>query len=282
MIRKLIFSGVAVAALSLYAGCNRGSPEPPSGAGPVSAPKPVMQAATEDHHDQPGAHGGQLISLGADNYHAEAVFEKGGKLRLFILGKDESRVQEVEQQTITAQVRLESDYEAEPDPILLQSEPLAGDSQGKTSQFVGILPGHLRGKKVVVTFVINIGGDRFRRSFASASLRHDDGMPEPLSEEEERSLYLTPGGKYTEADIAANGHMTASEKFKGLRSSHNARTTTGDRICPISETKANPKFTWIVGGKTYEFCCPPCVDEFVKLAKEQPEQIKEPEAYRKP
>jgi YHS domain-containing protein len=36
-----------------------------------------------------------------------------------------------------------------------------------------------------------------------------------------------------------------------------------------------------VGGKTYEFCCPPCVEEFVKLAKEQPEEVKEPADYVK-
>jgi YHS domain-containing protein len=49
----------------------------------------------------------------------------------------------------------------------------------------------------------------------------------------------------------------------------------------VTLTKANPKCAWIVGGKTYEFCCPPCVDEFVKTAKEQPAEIKEPEDYVK-
>ena len=34
-------------------------------------------------------------------------------------------------------------------------------------------------------------------------------------------------------------------------------------------------------GKTYEFCCPPCVDEFVRMAKETPDQIKAPEMYVK-
>jgi len=50
----------------------------------------------------------------------------------------------------------------------------------------------------------------------------------------------------------------------------------GDRICPISKTKANPTFVWIVGGKSYTFCCPPCIDEFVKTAKEKPDRIKDP------
>ncbi len=38
-------------------------------------------------------------------------------------------------------------------------------------------------------------------------------------------------------------------------------------------TKANPVFSWVIGGKTFEFCCPPCVDEFVRMAKESPDDI---------
>ena len=34
-----------------------------------------------------------------------------------------------------------------------------------------------------------------------------------------------------------------------------------------------------IGGRTYRFCCPPCVDEFVKTAKEQPGEVREPEDY---
>jgi YHS domain-containing protein len=60
---------------------------------------------------------------------------------------------------------------------------------------------------------------------------------------------------------------------------HDLKPKQGDKICPITLTKANPKFTWVVGGKEYAFCCPPCVDEFVKAAKEHPDEIKEPRDY---
>ena len=36
-----------------------------------------------------------------------------------------------------------------------------------------------------------------------------------------------------------------------------------------------------VDGKPYEFCCPPCVDEFVKSAKATPDEIKPPAEYYK-
>lgn len=96
---------------------------------------------------------------------------------------------------------------------------------------------------------------------------------------EEEKLLLTPGGLYTAADVVANGNTTASRKYKGLRANHDAKPMPGERICPITQSKANPDCTWVVGGATYEFCCPPCIDEFVRRAKEQPQKIKPPEKY---
>ncbi|GMV26732.1 MAG: hypothetical protein AMXMBFR58_27630 [Phycisphaerae bacterium] len=109
----------------------------------------------------------------------------------------------------------------------------------------------------------------------------DDAMPAGVDADEERTLYLTPGGIYTEADIKANGSVTASEKFKGKMAKHDMKPKAGDKICPITMTKANPKFTWIIGGKTYEFCCPPCIDEYVLLAKTSPKEVLDPSKYIK-
>lgn len=109
----------------------------------------------------------------------------------------------------------------------------------------------------------------------------DDAMPAGVDADEERALYLTPGGIYTEADIKANGSVTAGEKFKGKMAKHDMKPKAGDKICPITMTKANPKFTWIIGGKAYEFCCPPCIDEYVLLAKTSPKEVLDPSEYIK-
>ncbi len=109
----------------------------------------------------------------------------------------------------------------------------------------------------------------------------DDAMPAGVDADEERALYLTPGGIYTEADIKANGSMTASDKYKGKMAKHDMKPKAGDKVCPITMTKANPKFTWIIGGKTYEFCCPPCIDEYVLLAKTSPKEVLDPSEYVK-
>ncbi len=119
---------------------------------------------------------------------------------------------------------------------------------------------------------------------AAAKAPHVDQTPlapSGIDDEAERNLYLQPGGAYTLADIEANGKQTATQKFKSFVPKHDLKPKVGDKICPITLTKSNPKCTWVVGGKEYQFCCPPCVEEFVKLAKEKPLEIKDPDSYLK-
>lgn len=288
MVRKLILlagAGVAAAAGLAVVGC--GSPDPaaqtvssqPAGKAPAAgAPGPTDEA----HGHKPGAHGGILVSLGRDSYHAEAVFEKGGTVRLYLLGKDEARIQEVEAQELTAYVTPDGSTEA--DKMTFRPEPQPGDAKGKTSQFVAALPKDLVGKKVQVTVNnLNVNGERFRVAFSNAVAAdaHAGEMPAKKGSDEEQALFFTPGGLYTAADIAANGSTVPTVKYKGIRAQHDDNPKAGEKICPISKTKANPKFTWVIGGKTYEFCCIPCIEEFVALAKEKPGEIKDPKDYVK-
>ena len=303
MHRKLtLFAGLGLTSLAIYSGCTSQSDNAPTSGSAAATPAetpavPPAEAArpqapvsaqgepiagvqgADEHAHKPGAHGGIIVPVGRDSYHAEAVFEKGGVLRLFTLGQDEGRVQEVESQTLTAYVKPEGGSDSV--SITLEADPQPEDAEGNTSQFLGRLPEDLAGRAVEVTIPsLRIAGERFRLGFASVVAHAEDAMPDKVADEEERELYLTPGGKYTEADIAANGNMTASQKFAGVKASHDLNPKPGDTICPITLTKANPKFTWVVGGKAYEFCCPPCVDEFVKLAKAGGD-IKSPEEFVK-
>ena len=283
MDRKLMIPvlGIALSATLLYvAGCSKsdqGAADPQASKTPAVANK-----KDGDHEHKPGAHGGIIVAIGRDSYHAEAVFEKNGVLRLYTLGKDEGRVQEVESQTLAAYVKPEGGTESA--SFVLKPEPQQGDSPGKTSQFIGHLPRELWGQKVEVTIPsMTIAGERFRLGFASASEAHGGDMPQGVSADEEKKLYLTPGRIYTEADIKANGNMTASQKFKGFKAKHDLKPKKGDKICPVTLTKANPECSWVINGKKYEFCCPPCVDEFVALAKDPQtaDEVKEPLHYLK-
>ena len=96
-----------------------------------------------------------------------------------------------------------------------------------------------------------------------------------------RKIHLSPGGSYTATDIEANGRQTPYQKYPNFVARHNVRTQPGDVLCPITRTEASPTCTWIVAGQEYQFCCPPCIDEFVRLAKQNPEQLQPPEFYVK-
>jgi len=293
-VHYLAVVATTAAAIVTIAGCTSESPQKiDSPAVPAVAHTPLPSAATvvdsaetgakganEVHPHKPGSHGGIIIPIGSDSYHAEAVIEKGGDFRLLMLGKDETRIQEVDIQPVKAYVKVVGSPDAT--PVDMTATPQEGDAADMTSQFVGQLPEEFRGRQLDVTIPnLRIAGERFRIGFTTVTEAHADEMPAALPDDEERQLYLTAGGKYTEADIKANGNVTASRKFKGVASKHDMFPKKGDRICPITLTKANPDFTWIIDGKPYQFCCPPCIDEFVKLAKEQPDELKEPDSYIK-
>lgn len=280
--QRVLAGFVPLAGLSLIAiGCSERGPTMPTTATQAvttitqpeqAQPKPATKEDAGEHGHKAGAHGGIMVSLGRDSFHAEAVFEKGGVLRLYMLGNDESRVIDIEQQTLKAFAKVDGDSEAL--PFVLEPQPQDGDASGKTSQFVGQLPEAVVGQQLDVTIPnIVVAGERFRAGFKSAAEAHADSMPAKAASDEEQRLFLTAGGLYTESDVAANGRTTAAAKFKAVTIKHDAKPILGDKICPISMTKANSQITWIVGGQTYEFCCPPCVEEFVKNAKTKADPI---------
>lgn len=230
--------------------------------------------------NKPAAHGGILVSLGRDSYHVEAIVTDSGELQLYTLGSDETRVMDVEIQELVAYVKPTGDTDST--SVQLKPRPQPGDTVGKASLFVAQLPDSAVGQNVAVTVPnILIAGERFRFGFSTTDAHDDTAMPDKVADEEEQKLYLTPGGMYTQADIEANGNMTVSEKFKGFMAKHDMHPKPGDKICPVTMTKANPACSWIVGGKKYEFCCPPCVDEFVAWSKseETAKDILLPEEY---
>lgn len=219
---------------------------------------------------------GMVVSIGDDDhhYHVEVVREKGGLIKLFPLDQDAQRVVQVDAQVLDARVKGET-----VETVLFMPVPQPGDRPGKTSQFVGKLPGKFSGKSLAVTVAaIAIEGKRFPLEFTAEPLADTDPVAQAKVEKE---LFLTPGGKYTQADIQANGDQIVSNKYQTATVPHDLRAKPGDRLCPVSRIKARPEFTWVVNGKTYEFCCPPCVYLFIKSAKLQPEIIKDPQDYVK-
>lgn len=219
------------------------------------------------------------MPVGVDHYHVEAVFEKDGTIRLFTLGQDQTCVMPVPTQRLVAYAKL--GHSVESTRLDLEAQSQESDPPGETSQFVGRLPLEMVGRQLVVVVPnITMGKGRYRFSFL-AEAGDEPEMPQKIVDEAERVLYLTPGGKYTEADIRINGSMTASQKYRGFHSKHDLHPKSRDFICPVTQTKADPNCSWTINGQRYLFCCPPCIDEFLKRAKEHPDEIEAAKSYVK-
>ncbi|MBW3623191.1 MAG: hypothetical protein KY468_07240 [Armatimonadetes bacterium] len=281
-------------------------------AGAASGGVRLMNLAAEtDHasrpHDHRSAHGGLVQVVGRG--HVEAVRETGGRVRLYALGEDEAVLNPIPIREIRADALPDGGLEAH--PVTLRAEPQPGEAAGQASVFAGTLPPEIARAPVTLSLTLPLEGRlhrvRLRLGYGNAPSGHDDShasedmhdpegslaangngekteapdpaMPAAAPSDAQERLYRTAGGLYTKADIRANGTAPPAEKYKGVMAKHILRPAPGDRVCPITNTKANPRFAWVVNGKTYRFCCPPCIDEFVHRAKTSPSDIRPPEAY---
>jgi YHS domain-containing protein len=239
--------------------------------------------ADQEHQDtaaHPSAHGGIIQPLG--KRHAEAVLESGGKVRLYLLDSDPSLLYSLPAPALAADVQPDG----APDVTALELKPksLPGEPSGTASCFTGQLPSKLQGQPFSLSVTIPLEGRAYRARFALGGAGHGDpqaGMPAAVPQDRESKLFLTPGGRYTEADILANGGVTPTVKLRDFVPVHDMHPKPGDRICPITATKAAPSCSWIIGGETYQFCCPPCMQEFMKQVKEKPEKVRPAASYVK-
>ena len=277
MVRKLTYAAAGLAAWIVAVGCGTSTPIP------VASPRAENNASSAtkegDHGHKAGTHGGTIFSIGVDNYHAEVRFAEDGTVRIFMLGRDETRVQEVEVQNMVAHILPEGATQSV--TIEIKADPQPDDKPGTTSQFIGKLPAELLNRKLALTIPLRINGERYRPTFKTPDGLAHTGMPKGVARgsDKERELYLTPGGIYTAQDIVANGRKVPSEKFADISWPHDEDLKPGDRLCPITDNKADPRCLWVVNGKEYTFCCAPCLDKFVGWAKTNQARIKEPEAY---
>lgn len=231
-----------------------------------------------NEHD-PEIHSKTVVSLGGDRYHAEVVLTTDGYVKLYTLDRDSSQVLEVVAQNLIAHIRSHASQRSS--SIELHPSPQTGDAAGTTSCFSGELPSNLAEQRLQVTIPnLRIGGQRFHLTIDRVP-EEPVNMPTQVGELEERELHLTPGGKYTLSDIHANGRMVPSTKYRGFEARHDSDPQRGEQLCPVTQTKANPTCVWVIGGQEYAFCCPPCIDEFVRLAKTRPEEVKSPETFVK-
>lgn len=129
---------------------------------------PISQASDGRSHSA-GTRGGTIVPIGADSFHAEVVVDQDGTLRMLMLGRDETRIQEVEIQQLRSYVKAPG---AAARAVDLMAVPDAEDTEGRTSQFTGQLPKSFIGKPLEVTIPnVKIQGERFGVGFTTGDQR---------------------------------------------------------------------------------------------------------------
>ena len=117
------FGLMAVLAISLTVGCNGSSDFKP-----VSEVKKAPPLPDHDHGEK-GPHGGGLIELGNEEYHAELVLdEKSHTIGLFVLGKDAKSPEAISAADVSIKI-------PDKDAFVLKAAPQPNDPAGKASKF---------------------------------------------------------------------------------------------------------------------------------------------------
>lgn len=241
---------------------------------------------TELHVHGVGPNGGIVFELG--KYHAEFTVDHDKKeCTVLMLSSDEKNPQPIKvdakelmlttKETKTADGKLISRLTIKllpkVDALAKGSSIFVGSDANLSNivNFAGMVIGEIDGKPSQGEFKEEKEGHGHAGTQTATS----------NSSGREAALFLTPGGIYTAADIEKNGQVVPSVKFQGISWAHDDDLKKGDKVCPVTDNKADAQCTWYVNGKKYEFCCPPCLEKFVNWAKTQPDKVKPPEAYVK-
>jgi hypothetical protein len=120
----LILAGCA--GLMLVAGCNSQNQtyhEVPKGVRVKDQPHP---------HGEEGPHGGHLVELGEEEYHAEVVLDpKSAKITLYILDSTAKKPVPID----ASEVKVELTMGGQPKPLVAKAAPDSGDPAKKSSRF---------------------------------------------------------------------------------------------------------------------------------------------------
>ncbi|MBI2806266.1 MAG: hypothetical protein HYX68_14905 [Planctomycetes bacterium] len=202
----------------------------------------------------------------------EVLVEADGRIHLFLSGEHTEEAVEVLRQLLIAQVKRQG--ESGSTSVVLRPAEKPGASDEKTSHFIGRFSPELMESRLSVSIVkLAIDGRDFAFQFELPDRR--DGKKRAA--EIERALVLASKGKYTQADVEAAEKQLPSEKYLGIIVVHDLRAKTGDSLCPVTRAKTDPRIRWQVNGRTYQFCCPPCIVEFVGAAQASSKTMVAPE-----
>lgn len=162
-------AGGLLMALTVAAGCNQNA------SGPAATPANGGHDHAEHAHPTNGPHGGDLIELGNEEYHAELVHdEQGGTVTIYILDAEAKAAVPIEEAELT--INLKHDGQAE--QFKLAASPDMGDPQGSSSRFFSNDPElgeDLEHEGAEPQLVAMINGKQYRGQIEHGDHGHKDG-----------------------------------------------------------------------------------------------------------
>lgn len=141
-LHELKIGVVLTSAALLFVGCQdraaapKKDAEPDAKAAKVDGAKGAAKDDDHDHgHEHPtaGPHGGELIELGDEEYHAELVHDdKADEVTLYILDAKAKNAVPIEAKELVINLK----HDGKPEQHKLAAAPLESDGAGKSSRFV--------------------------------------------------------------------------------------------------------------------------------------------------
>lgn len=157
---------LACALVAMTTGCSETKP----------TPSPAPKATTTGHeghshethaHADHGPHGGDLVELGKEEYHAEVVHDDAtGKVTVYVLGSDAKKAEPIEATTVTINVK----HDGKGEQFQLAAAPQEGDGEGKSSRFVSEDKELAADLEHDARLVLEINGKSY-----SGAIKHDHG-----------------------------------------------------------------------------------------------------------
>lgn len=149
----------------------------------VALPVALCQEKKEKHdHPSKGPHGGALVELGNEEYHAEMVHdEKAGKVTVFLLDSAGKQAVPISARDLTVNIRRSG----KPAQYRLKAAPLEGEEQGKCSAFASSdkeLLEHLDAEGVEARLRVSINGKSYSGKLEHSHEHDKDGKGKKATE----------------------------------------------------------------------------------------------------
>jgi hypothetical protein len=162
-------AGGLLLAVTLAVGCNQDT------GGPTAPAAKNGDGHAEHDHPTEGPHGGELIELGNEEYHAELVHdEQAGTVTIYILDAHAEAAVPIDATELT--INLKHDGQAE--QFKLAASPDASNPPGKSSRFTSSdaeLGEDLEHEGTEPQLVVAINGKQYRGKIEHGDHGHEDG-----------------------------------------------------------------------------------------------------------